>query len=82
MTGVIAEPGAACEGMTGGNQARVRVWFGDHVISDFAGDTERADAYATLVRQRFAGLRVTVENDPPPTARALPNRRLWELSLF
>lgn len=67
---------------TAAQQRRVRVWFGEHVLSDYRADSERAERYATLTRQRFAGLRVTVDEPPrDEPADSLPeDERLWHLT--
>lgn len=61
---------------------RIRVWFGEHVVSDYRADPERAQRYAELTRQRFAGLCVTVD-DPPPNepGDSLPDELLWPLTV-
>lgn len=63
---------------------RVRVWFGEHVVADYAAEPDRAAQYEEAMQRRYAGLRVTNEllpltrlSGPPP---ALPGERLWELT--
>lgn len=43
-------------------QRRIRLWFGSHVVADYAADAETAKRYAAAMEQRFAGLHIT--NDP------------------
>lgn len=62
-------------------QRWVRVWFGRHVIADYAASAETANRYADSMARRFAGLRIT--NEPASAARRsmaeapLPAERLW-----
>ena len=58
------------------------MWFGEHVLSDYRAEPERAQRYATLTRQRFRGLRVTID-DPPADepADSLPDESLWSLTV-
>lgn len=64
-------------------RARVRVWFGDHVIADYRADAELAERYAAAMSRRFTGLRITTEplpdNATAPT-RPLPGERLWDVT--
>lgn len=62
---------------------RVRVWFGSEVICSHAAEAERAKRYAVLMRQRFAGLRVTVDDEPEDggRSRVLPTEPLWPLTV-
>ncbi|WP_410792329.1 hypothetical protein [Kribbella sp. C-35] len=41
---------------------RIRLWFGDTVITTFGGDAHTASRYAAAMRRRFPGLRVS--DDP------------------
>lgn len=63
-------------------QQWVRVWFGEHVLADYAAEPAVADRYAEAMRQRFMGLRVTSDPLPEHGARtgALPNERVWEMT--
>jgi hypothetical protein len=65
-------------GVPGANQ-RVRVWFGSHVVADYLADPTAAVRYASAMRQRFAGLQVTVDSATDHSTRSLPSERLWEL---
>lgn len=75
-------PLSAC---TGSESQLVQVWFGDHIVCAYRGETDAAQRYADAMARRFAGLKVTV--NPPPTGTSggisamppLPNERLWEL---
>lgn len=60
------------------NQRRVRVWFGNEVICSHAAEPEQAERYARLMAQRFAGLTITIENDPDKADPQLPHELLWE----
>lgn len=57
----------------------MRVWFGHHVVCEYAATSDRAERYAEAMSRRFVGLKVTIERDhdgrPPP----LPAERMWEL---
>ena len=63
-------------------QQWIRVWFGEHVLADYAAEPAVADRYAEAMRQRFMGLRVT--SDPLPedhsSTQPLPTRQMWELT--
>jgi hypothetical protein len=43
----------------------VKVWFGEHVIAEYASDPVTALRYQAAMTRRFASLRVTIE---PATA--------------
>lgn len=60
---------------------RVRVWFGDEIICSHEAEPERALRYAALMAQRFAGLRVTVDDRPHDGDTALPEETLWTLTV-
>lgn len=63
-------------------QRRIRVWFGEHVLCEYEAAPERTERYATLTRQRFAGLKVTVDDRPIEDAFQLPEEeRLWQLTV-
>jgi hypothetical protein len=67
----------------GPHRARVRVWFGDHVIADYSAEVERAERYATAMSRRFAGLTITTEpvpDDEVAPTRPLPGERLWDVT--
>ena len=57
---------------------RVRVWFGTEVICTHVADPMEAERYAALMRQRFAGLTVTVDDAPTVGDTSLPHELLWE----
>lgn len=57
---------------------RVRVWFGTEVICCHVADRARAQRYAALMAQRFAGLRVTIEDEPSADDPELPHELLWD----
>ncbi|UPK73787.1 hypothetical protein MU582_15265 [Nocardioidaceae bacterium SCSIO 66511] len=63
-------------------QQWIRVWFGNHVLADYAAEPAVASRYADAMRQRFMGLRVT--SDPLPVgkraAEPLPSERMWEMT--
>ena len=61
---------------------RVRVWFGREVICAHAADPEQARRYATLMSRRFAGLRVTIDDEPKGTESTLPNELLWDSTVL
>lgn len=66
----------------GPHRARVRVWFGDHVIAEYSGETDLAERYAAAMSQRFAGLKITTEplpDDADVATRPLPGERLWDV---
>lgn len=60
---------------------RVRVWFGDQIICSHEAEPEQALRYAALMAQRFAGLRVTVDDQPQESDRTLPEETLWPLTI-
>lgn len=64
---------------TGAEVQLVRVWFGHHIVCEYADTSDRAERYAEAMSRRFRGLNVTIERDrgrrPPP----LPAERMWEL---
>lgn len=57
---------------------RVRVWFGSEVICSHAADPGEAERYARLMAQRFAGLTVTIDDQPGEKDLGLPHELLWE----
>lgn len=57
---------------------RVRVWFGRHVICTYAADPQEAERYARLMAQRFAGLRVTIDDQASRLDPMLPERVWWD----
>jgi hypothetical protein len=61
---------------------RVRVWFGSEVICSHEADPQQAQRYAKLMARRFAGLRVTIDDNPSGTDRRLPNELLWESTVM
>ena len=60
------------------DERRVRVWFGSEVICSHVAAPEEAERYARLMAQRFAGLAVTIDNQPDQKDRCLPHELLWE----
>lgn len=67
---------------TGTGQQWIRVWFGEHVLADYAAEPAVAGRYARMMEQRFMGLQVT--SDPLPdnqvSAEPLPRERMWEMT--
>jgi hypothetical protein len=61
-----------------GERRRVRVWFGTEVICSHVADASKAERYAALMRRRFAGLTITVDDDPGVADPNLPHELLWE----
>lgn len=57
---------------------RVRVWFGDEVICSHCAEPGEAEQYARLMAQRFAGLTVTVDDQPGEKDTRLPHELLWD----
>lgn len=63
----------------------VRVWFGHHVVCQYTAAPTQAERYAEAMRQRFVGLRVTVDKSlvvaGTHSLADLPrDERLWELT--
>lgn len=59
----------------------VRVWFGRHLVCEYADTSDLAKQYAEAMGRRFLGVKVTVEvagahGRRPPR---LPAERMWEL---
>jgi hypothetical protein len=63
-------------------RCRIRVWFGNEVICTHVADPNEAEQYATLMARRFAGLVVTVDNEPGPQDPVLPHHLLWEQTVL
>lgn len=61
-----------------GEKCRVRVWFGNEVICSHVADPLEAERYAALMAKRFAGLRITVDDEAGGDDPALPHELLWE----
>jgi hypothetical protein len=59
---------------------QVRIWFGDHLVVEYAAEPERAHQYAEAMRRRFAGLRVTVDTASVAEVAPLPAEDLWTLT--
>jgi hypothetical protein len=59
---------------------RVRVWFGSHVIADYSAAADVADDYVTATERRFAGLKVTVDDELTGDERPMPCERLWAVT--
>jgi hypothetical protein len=60
------------------HKRRVRVWFGSEVICSHAADPGEAEQYARLMARRFAGLTVTIDDQPGERDARLPHELLWE----
>jgi hypothetical protein len=60
---------------------RVRVWFGSEVICSHAADPAEAKRYARLMARRFAGLTVTIDDQPGEKDTGLPHELLWERTI-
>jgi hypothetical protein len=61
---------------------RVQVWFGSEVICSHEADPQQAQRYAKLMSRRFAGLRVTIDDQPGANDRKLPNELLWDKTVL
>ena len=61
---------------------RVQVWFGSEVICSHEADAQQAQRYAHLMSRRFAGLRVTIDDHPTASDKALPNELLWDSTVL
>jgi hypothetical protein len=61
---------------------RVQVWFGKEVICSHEADAAQAQRYAVLMARRFTGLRVTIDDHPSSSDRALPNELLWDSTVL
>jgi hypothetical protein len=57
---------------------RVRVTFGSHAIATYVANPGEAERYARAMAQRFAGLRVTVDDQPSRLDPILPERVWWD----
>jgi hypothetical protein len=59
----------------------VRVWFGDHVIADYAAEADIADRYAAAMTRRFFGLKVTNDAAIPERTdvEPLPGEHWWNI---
>jgi hypothetical protein len=57
---------------------RVRVWFGRHVIATYVADPGEAERYARAMARRFAGLRVTIDDETSRFEPLLPDRVWWD----
>jgi hypothetical protein len=57
---------------------RVRVYFGRHVIAKYSADPKLANEYAKLIRQRFGGLEITIDDELSGDERPMPAERLWD----
>lgn len=84
------DPETATAGTTvpsprGGRLCRVRVWFGEQVLCDYAAPRPQAERYATAMRRRFFGLHVTIDASVPASdsdRSPLPdNSALWPLTV-
>lgn len=60
------------------SRKRVRVWFGRHPIATYVAEPGEAERYAQAMAQRFAGLRVTVDDQPGRLDPILPERVWWD----
>lgn len=50
--------------LTTPDRRRCRVWFGEQVLCELSAPRPQAERYATAMRRRFLGLRVTLEDEP------------------
>ena len=57
---------------------RIRVWFGRHVIATYVAEPDQAERYARAMAQRFAGLRITVDDQASRFDPLLPIRARWD----
>lgn len=60
----------------------MRLWFGPHLLGEYAANVETARLYADVMAFQFDGLRVTIGR--PMTNQALeplPPQRLWPLTV-
>jgi len=57
---------------------RVRVWFGRHVIATYVAEPDQAERYARAMAQRFAGLRITIDDHASRFDPLLPLRAGWD----
>lgn len=64
---------------TGDEVQLVRVWFGHHVVCEYADTSDLAERYADAMGRRFRGLKVTIERDHGRQLPPLPAQRMWEL---
>jgi|Tabmets5t2r1_1033131.scaffolds.fasta_scaffold27954_3 hypothetical protein len=69
-------------GDTDAARRRVRVWFGSEVICSHEADPCQAQRYAMLMSRRFAGLRVTIDDQPGARDTALPDELLWDSTVM
>lgn len=60
---------------------RIQVWFGDEVICSHSAPAWQARRYVALIGGRFAGLRVTVDDQPSDIGPALPHELLWDRTI-
>jgi hypothetical protein len=60
------------------DKRRVRVWFGTHPIATYTATEDQAEQYARLMAQRFAGLKITIDNAPSRLDPILPVRAWWD----
>ena len=56
----------------------MQVWFGEHLMAEYAASPGVADAYQSAMTPRFAGLRVTVDDEVSGCERPMPCERLWD----
>ena len=61
-----------------GGLRRIQVWFGSEVICSHAAEPSEAERYARLMAQRFAGLTISIDNEPGANDPGLPHELLWE----
>lgn len=60
---------------------RIEVWFGDQIVASHQAPAWQARRYVTLMGRRFAGLRITIDEEPTGREPALPHELLWELTV-
>lgn len=62
-----------------GEQRRVQVWHGEHLLAEYAASETLAGQYVEVMNRHFLGLRLTVDADLSGAERPLPAARLWEV---
>lgn len=60
-------------------KVRVRIWFGQHLVAEYAASPTAANGYSAAMRERFSGLTVTVDDDLDGAERQMPAERLWRI---
>lgn len=62
-----------------GEQRRVQVWHGEHLLAEYAASEPLAGQYVEVMRRHFLGLTLTVDDNVAGVERPLPAARLWEV---